>query len=98
LNPTEEAKQELIGHLRVLGDFSYDILDQQVGVRPTVLDRRPILGAHHTIKNMYVFNGLGTKGYLMAPTLARELADFMFEGKPLDKEISIERFYKKWNL
>lgn len=95
LTPTEEAKQELTGHLRVLGDFSYDILDQQVGVRPTVLDRRPILGAHHSIKNMYVFNGLGTKGYLMAPTLARELADFMFQGIPLDKEISIERIYKK---
>jgi glycine/D-amino acid oxidase-like deaminating enzyme len=95
LTPTEEAKQELIGHLHVLGSFSYEILDQQVGVRPTVLDRRPILGAHHTIKNMYVFNGLGTKGYLMAPTLARELVDFMFEGTPLDKEISIERFYKK---
>ena len=95
LTPTEEAKQELIGHLRVLGDFSYDILDQQVGVRPTVLDRRPILGEHKTIKNLYLFNGLGTKGYLMAPTLARELCDFMFEGVPLDKEISIERFYNK---
>jgi glycine oxidase len=97
LTPTEEAKQELIGHLSVLGDFSYEILDQQVGVRPTVLDRRPILGEHHTIKNMYLFNGLGTKGYLMAPTLARELCEFMLREIPLDKEISIERFYKKSN-
>ncbi len=95
LTPTEEAKHELIGHLGILGSYSYKILDQQVGVRPTVLDRRPILGEHHTIKNLYLFNGLGTKGYLMAPTLARELSDFMFEGIPLDKEISIERFYKK---
>jgi glycine oxidase len=98
LTPTEEAKQELMEHLRVLGNFTYDIIDQQVGVRPTVLDRRPILGAHRTIKNMYLFNGLGTKGYLMAPTLARELTDFMFEGKPLDKEISIQRFYQKLDL
>jgi glycine oxidase len=97
LTPTDEAKQELIEHLRVLGNFTYDILDQQVGVRPTVLDRRPILGAHHTIKNMYLFNGLGTKGYLMAPTLARELSDYMFHEIPLDKEISIERFYRKSN-
>jgi glycine/D-amino acid oxidase-like deaminating enzyme len=95
LTPTEEAKQELIGHLSVLGSYSYEIIDQQVGVRPTVLDRRPILGEHHTLKNMYLFNGLGTKGYLMAPTLARELCDFMFDGVPLDQEISIERFYKK---
>jgi glycine/D-amino acid oxidase-like deaminating enzyme len=95
LTPTEEAKQELVGHLSVLGNYSYEILDQQVGVRPTVLDRRPVLGEHHTIKNLYLFNGLGTKGYLMAPTLARELSDFMMLGTPLDKEISIERFYKK---
>jgi glycine/D-amino acid oxidase-like deaminating enzyme len=95
LTPSEEAKQELVEHLSVLGNYQYKILDQQVGVRPTVLDRRPILGAHKTIKNLYLFNGLGTKGYLMAPTLARELCDFMFEGIPLDKEISIERFYKK---
>ncbi|MEY3585404.1 MAG: hypothetical protein RLZZ243_468 [Bacteroidota bacterium] len=95
LTPTEEAKQELIGHLSALGSYSYEIIDQQVGVRPTVLDRRPILGEHHSIKNMYLFNGLGTKGYLMAPTLARELCDFMFDGVPLDQEIAIERFYMK---
>jgi glycine oxidase len=97
LTPTKEAKQELMDHLHVLGSYSYKIIDQQVGVRPTVLDRRPILGAHHTINNMYLFNGLGTKGYLMAPTLARELSDFMFHQTPLDKEISIERFYSKSN-
>jgi glycine/D-amino acid oxidase-like deaminating enzyme len=97
LTPTEEAKQELIGHLRVLGSYSYEIIDQQVGVRPTVLDRRPILGEHHSIKNMYLFNGLGTKGYLMAPTLARELSNYMFHEIPLDKEISIDRFYRKSN-
>lgn len=97
LTPTAEAKQELMDHLHVLGSYSYEIIDQQVGVRPTVLDRRPILGAHHTIKNMFLFNGLGTKGYLMAPTLGRELSDFMFHGTPLDKEISIERFYRKSN-
>ena len=95
LTPSEEAKQELVGHLSVLGNYQYKILDQQVGVRPTVLDRRPILGEHKTIKNLYIFNGLGTKGYLMAPTLARELSDLMMLGIPLDKEISIERFYKK---
>ncbi|MFM6936015.1 MAG: NAD(P)/FAD-dependent oxidoreductase [Flavobacteriales bacterium] len=95
LTPTEDAKQELLNHLSVLGSYSYEIIDQQVGVRPTVLDRRPILGEHHTIKNMFLFNGLGTKGYLMAPTLAKELYAHMFLGLPLNNEISIDRFYKK---
>lgn len=95
LTPTEEAKEELTNHLKVLGNYDYEIIDQQVGIRPTVLDRRPILGEHHHFKNIYLFNGLGTKGYLMAPTLARELSEHMLDGTPLDKEISIERFYKK---
>jgi glycine/D-amino acid oxidase-like deaminating enzyme len=78
-----------------LGNYDYEIIDQQVGIRPTVLDRRPILGEHQHYKNIYLFNGLGTKGYLMAPTLSRELSECMLEGTPLDKEISIERFYRK---
>jgi glycine/D-amino acid oxidase-like deaminating enzyme len=95
LTPTEEAKNELVNHLSVLGNYDYEIIDQQVGIRPTVLDRRPILGEHQHYKNIYLFNGLGTKGYLMAPTLSRELSECMLEGTPLDKEISIERFYRK---
>jgi len=93
LTTTEEGKELLLSNLNVLGDFNPIVLTQNAGVRPTVLDRRPILGQHPEHSKLYVFNGLGTKGYMMAPTLAREMADLIIEGKAIQREISLERFY-----
>jgi glycine/D-amino acid oxidase-like deaminating enzyme len=78
--------------LASLGNYDPQILEQKAGVRPTVLDRRPLMGEHPAYQGVYIFNGLGTKGYMMAPTLASELADFMLEQKPLDPETDIRRF------
>ena len=95
LTTTESSKDLLLEHLSVLGDFPLKILDQSVGVRPTVLDRRPIMGQHPEFNKLFIFNGLGTKGYLMAPTLAKDMRAFLLEGKELDKEVSLERFLGK---
>lgn len=94
LEITEASKKLLLENLQVIGDFKIKILEQIAGVRPTVLDRRPIMGQHSTYSKLFIFNGLGTKGYLMAPTLSREMCDFILHGKALDKEVSIERFKK----
>ncbi|NBR13637.1 MAG: FAD-binding oxidoreductase [Flavobacteriales bacterium] len=93
LTTSESSKDLLLEHLSVLGDFPLKILDQSVGVRPTVLDRRPIMGQHPELNKLFIFNGLGTKGYLMAPTLAKDMRAFLLEGKEMDKEVSLERFW-----
>jgi glycine/D-amino acid oxidase-like deaminating enzyme len=92
LTTSEKSKDLLLEHLSVLGDFSVKIIEQSVGVRPTVLDRRPIMGQHPDLSKLFIFNGLGTKGYLMAPTLAKDMCGFLLEGKDLDKEVSLKRF------
>ena len=89
---TEEGKELLLSNLNVLGDFNPIVLTQNAGVRPTVLDRRPILGKHPEYSKLFIFNGLGTKGYLMAPTLSSELTACLLTAKPISKEISAERF------
>ena len=91
---TEEARNELTEKFRVLRDDEIEIIDQQAGARPTTPDRRPILGEHHTFKGIYIFNGLGTKGYMSAPQLASELCEHILFGKDLDKEVRIDRFKK----
>jgi glycine/D-amino acid oxidase-like deaminating enzyme len=50
------------------------------------------MGAHPDFDGVYVFNGLGTKGYMMAPTLARELTEHILDKKPLHPETEISRF------
>lgn len=89
---TEEGRAELIEKISWLTEQPYDILEQKAGVRPTSIDRRPFLGAHPTEKAYYIFNGLGTKGYMIAPLLSQEFCDFLLDNKALDREVSIERF------
>jgi hypothetical protein len=40
---------------------------------------------------------MGSKAILMAPLLARELLDYIYQKKPLDSMININRFSKKIN-
>lgn len=91
-SPTPEAKEELLSKLNKLVSCSYDVLTHQAGVRPTVNDRKPLVGQHLEFKNLYVLNGLGTHGVMIGPTVAENLFDLIEKGKPLDKEIDINRF------
>ena len=94
LNTTPEAREKLEGVIQVITTASYVIEGQTVGMRPTVADRRPIMGAHPEHKGLFIFNGLGTKGYMLAPLLSFEMAEFMVEGTPLHKEVVFSRVYK----
>ena len=72
---TEEAKLELVNKLETLLNCDYQIVDQLAGIRPTVKDRRPLVGQHPEYKNMFVLNGLGTRGVMVAPMVSNQLFD-----------------------
>ena len=91
---TEEGRNQLLGVIKGLYSGSHALIDQVAGIRPTVYDRRPVMGEHPQHKGVYLFNGLGTKGYLMAPLLAQEMVGFMIEAKDLHEEVQLSRFYK----
>ena len=95
LSITEKGKAQIEAHLTTLTNDPYTIVEQKAGIRPTVLDRRPLLGKHAKFPNLILFNGLGTKGYMMAPLLANELLDHVFNHAPLDPEVNIQRFEKE---
>ena len=90
--PTTEGKQELIARLREILSCDFEIVQHFAGVRPTVKDRRPLLGTHFKHKNLHILNGLGTRGVMLAPAMALDLYHFIENGKPLDKSIDIERY------
>jgi len=89
---TDAAKTELIERLESFTSFTYKINDHQAGIRPTVSDRKPLLGIHPIQKNAFIFNGLGTKGVMIAPFYAQHLLDFIFQSEELEKEVNITRF------
>lgn len=90
--PTDEAKTELLEKLERLIACEFEVVDQRAGIRPTVVDRRPLVGQHPNNKSMYVLNGLGTRGVLVAPSMAEALYNAIEKDIPLPKEIDIDRF------
>lgn len=92
---TEEAKTTLLEQFKGLSNAKIEIIDQEAGIRPTVADRRPLIGEHPIHKNLFIFNGMGTKGYMLAPFWARHFVKHLMEETPLDSEVNIQRFYKK---
>ncbi len=92
LKSTIEAREELEKGIRKIIKVPFQVVDQMAGVRPTVLDRRPLVGRHAKYPNLHILNGLGTRGILIGPTVAKALYQNIANDIPLDKEINIKRF------
>lgn len=93
--PTQEGKQELIDRIKEILTCEFEIISHYAGVRPTVKDRKPLVGTHPEFKNIHVLNGLGTRGVILGPSMAKALFEFIEDGVPLASEININRFRKK---
>ena len=91
-NITDKAKSELLNKLDKFINCDYKVVNQVAGIRPTVKDRRPLVGQHPKHHNMFVLNGLGTRGVMIGPYVAKQLFAYIEEEQPLEKEIDIRRF------
>jgi len=90
--PSEKGRLELVEKLKKVIDVPYEIIDQTAGIRPTTKDRRPFIGQHKEHPRLSVLNGLGTRGVMLAPTMARNLFNCIEKSIALDLEIDIKRF------
>ncbi|WMN12668.1 FAD-binding oxidoreductase [Marivirga salinae] len=91
--PTEKAKKQLTDKLDDLLNVNYTIVDQVAGIRPASKDRRPLIGNHPERKNVFIFNGLGTKGVSLAPYFACQFVNSIFNLEKLNDEVNINRYY-----
>ena len=92
---TEQAREELLDKLAELVCIQPEVIRQVAGIRPTVKDRRALIGSHPIYENVLVFNGLGTRGLLIGPYLSLQLIDFMEKGTLLHPEVHIKRYEKE---
>ena len=88
---SEKGRQDLLDKLEKVVKFDFKVTDHKAGVRPTVKDRRPYLGQHPDHSKLHVFNGLGTRGVMMAPLLADHFTSFLKDKTPLIQELDIQR-------
>ena len=89
--PTEKGRQEILGKLSRIVKGPVEVVEQVAAVRPTMKDYEPVLGQHPIWANVFILNGLGSKGTLKAPGLARKLLEFMEGSTEIATEYSYER-------
>lgn len=91
---TQAGYEDLQKKLSVLLKVPFNIINHKAAVRPTIKDRRPVIGKHFEHNNIFILNGLGSKGVSLSPYFAQQLVSYLLEDMPLIKEVSINRFYK----
>ena len=89
---TNEACDGISAKLKKMIACDFEVVDQVVGIRPTVKDRKPLLGVLLNNKPIAFLNGLGTRGLTMAPFLAKQLFDLLENNVSLPEEIDLNRF------
>ena len=92
--PTEQGKHELIEKIKEILDCDFEIIEHHAGVRPTVKDRKALIGTHNIHKSMHILNGLGTRGVMLAPTMAKILFESIEYGSKIPNEIDCNRFQR----
>jgi len=90
--PTEGGKNFLTTHLSATLKLPFEIMAHKAAVRPTVKDRRPLLGSHPEFAHLHLFNGLGTKGTSLGPYWANHMSNYLLGSIEIDPQVDIRRF------
>lgn len=93
--PTAKAKFELETKLKALIKVPFQIIEHEAGVRPAVIDRRPVIGRHPEKSNLFIFNGFGTKAVMLAPYFAKHFIQSFKNNTALNPEVDVMRFSGK---
>jgi glycine oxidase len=92
--PTAAAREDLVQRLKKVLELDFEIVDHKAGIRPTVINRRPLIGIHPLHSELCMFNGMGSKGVMIAPLFSGHFIQHLENAIPLNKEVDIRRFWK----
>lgn len=88
---TADGIEEILGKLRTMINCDFEIVDQTTGVRPVAADRKPLVGSLTHVTHCGFLNGLGSRGFLMAPMLGEMLFNHLEKNSPVSSEFDINR-------
>jgi len=95
VKPTELATERLSVQAKAFGIELPDQLEHLVAIRPTVSDRRPLVGEHPYKPGLWICNGFGTKGTSLGPYCTQQLQDRLVFNVDLDPEIDIAKRFSE---
>lgn len=88
--PSPEQVQVLGNTLRMLLKVPATIMAAQSAVRPIIKNRQAFMGTHPRHPRVAFLNGLGSKGSLRSPWLARHLIEHLLDGAPLEEAFDLQ--------
>lgn len=88
--PSEAAVAGLEAKLRTLVKTPLQVLSSQSAVRPIIKGKQALCGTHPSHPRVAFLNGLGSKGTLRAPWLAKQLVEYLLDGTTLDAELDLQ--------
>ncbi len=89
--PSEEGRERLERMAHELGGDGFEVIQHECGVRPILRQSQPVAGEIRM--DVWVLNGLGSKGSLYAPWAAGRLVDALVDGKPLESALSVHDYF-----
>jgi glycine/D-amino acid oxidase-like deaminating enzyme len=89
---TDAGREEILQKYKKISGDEFTIVEESAAIRPAMRDRRPVVGRHPEHQNLFVFNGMGTKGVSLTPYFSNYLADFLEQNFKILPEISMDRF------
>lgn len=87
---TSAGRQEILDRLGQFLKLPVEVINHESGVRPIVTERRPVIGVHREHSQLAIFNGLGSKGSLLAPWVATQLVENLINGSPISPELDYQ--------
>jgi len=73
--PIASGRREILKAMKRFIEGPVRVKQHVAAVRPTMKDYRPVVGRHSKHDNLWILNGLGSRGTLTAPRLARLLVE-----------------------
>jgi glycine oxidase len=92
--PTPAARTALEASARELlgAGTPFAVTGQRAGIRVNLPDKRPVAGRNPRRPRLGLINGLGAKGALWAPMLARQWVEHLKSAAPFDPAVDVARF------
>lgn len=97
-HPSDAFKQQTIAHLNHWLKLPYKVVDHIAALRPANMDRKPFVGLHPLYKNVGILNGMGGKGFSMAPYFASQLANNLINATPILPHANVSRYKRILSL
>ena len=91
--PTAEGRAEIEAKLCAILRMPFEVIDHRAAVRPVIDAGLPVLGRHPRFPRLAYLNGLGSKGSLLAPFFANQLAAHLCGEGEIEQQVSVSRFF-----